>query len=183
MIRQLKAGSTDAFDEIYSRYAGHLLRFSLQYTKVMEDAEEIVQDVFLALWNKRENIRREDSLRALLFIMAKHHLINAYRVRVNAPVYEDFIQARNDTAAGEAHSRLEYGDFLRHVRKALDTLPPTQRRVVALARLQGLSNKEVADKLQLSEQTVKNQLSIALKALRAYMGKHKLFFWMLLFVN
>ena len=79
LIYLLKGGSIDAFDKIYQMYSKRLYSYSIQYTKSSEDAEEIVQDVFVQLWQNREKIRQSDTLQALLFIIAKHHLINAYR--------------------------------------------------------------------------------------------------------
>ena len=85
LIADLKKGSKEAFDEIYRLYAGRLLAYCAQYTKCREDAEEIVQDVFVALWNSRQTIRQEETLRSLLFTISKHRVINAYRVSRLSP--------------------------------------------------------------------------------------------------
>ncbi|MDR1331251.1 MAG: RNA polymerase sigma-70 factor [Tannerella sp.] len=183
LIRELKRGSQKAFNQIYGMYAKRIFAYCLQYAKLTEDAEEIVQDVFVRLWTNRENIRQEDSLRALLFIMARHRLINVYRAMLNSPVYEYYVDCHDKPAADDAGRRMEYEDFARQVRKALGQLPPTQRRVVELSRLRGLSNAEVAEKLSLSHQTVRNQLSLGLKALRAILDKTLLLPWLLLSVN
>jgi len=87
LIRELKNGSSRAFDKIYQMYSKRLYAYSVQFTKSSEEAEEIIQDVFVKLWQNRANIRQEETLRSLLFIMAKHHLINAYHSKVNHPVY------------------------------------------------------------------------------------------------
>ena len=69
LIAELKRGSKEAFDRIYRLYAGRLLGYCLQYAKCREDAEEMVQDVFVSLWKHRESIRQEETLRSLLFTM------------------------------------------------------------------------------------------------------------------
>jgi RNA polymerase sigma-70 factor (ECF subfamily) len=164
-------------------YAKRIFAYCLQYAKLTEDAEEIVQDVFMQLWANRENIRQEESLRSLLFVIARHHLINAYRATVNSPVYEDYVDYQEKLAADDAGHSLEYEDFVGQIRKALGQLPPTQRKVIELSRLKGLSNSEVSEKLSLSLQTVKNQLSLGLKALREILDRTLILSCMLLFVN
>ena len=171
LIAGLKKGSKEAFDEIYRRYAGRLLAYCVQYTKCREDAEEIVQDVFVALWTNRQNIRQEESLQSLLFTISKHRVINAYRSTLNSPVYEDYVKYQNELSAGEDHHRMEYEQYVAIVRDAIRRLPSTQQRVITLSRFAQLSNKEIAERLSLSEQTVKNQLSIGLKTLRELLAK------------
>lgn len=171
LIAELKRGSKEAFDRIYRLYAGRLLAYCVQYTKCREDAEEIVQDVFVALWKGRENIRQEESLRSLLFIMSKHRVINAYRAMLNSPVYEDYVDYQNELSAGEDCHRMEYEQYVGILKSAIRQLPPTQQRVIALSRFSQLSNKEIAERLSLSEQTVKNQLSVGVKALRMLLAK------------
>jgi RNA polymerase sigma-70 factor (ECF subfamily) len=183
LIRELKQGSQTAFNGIYKIYAKRLFAYCLQYTKRVEDAEEIVQDVFMQLWNSRERIRQEETLRSLLFIIAKHHLINAYKSMVNSPVYENYVNYQNELATDDVHHHLEYEEFVEQLRKAIRRLPVTQQKVIVLARLEGLPHKEIAEKLSLSVQTVKNQLSIGLKALREELNKSHILLEVLLFVN
>ena len=171
LIYLLKGGSIDAFDKIYQMYSKRLYSYSIQYTKSSEDAEEIVQDVFVQLWQNREKIRQSDTLQALLFIIAKHHLINAYRSKVNHPVYEEYIYHLDKLSVNDTSSDIEYDEFVKELQIEIDKLPSTQQNVIRLSRLQELSNKEIAEKLSLSEQTVKNQLSIGLKALRSGLDK------------
>lgn len=90
LIHDLKRGSHKAFDKIYQMYSKRLYAYSLQFTKSSEESEEIVQEVFVKLWSNRINIRQDETLRSLLFIMAKHRLINAYRQKINHPIYEEY---------------------------------------------------------------------------------------------
>ena len=139
--------------------------------RMQEDAEEIVQDVFVALWNSRETIRQEETLHSLLFTISKHRVINAYRSTLNSPVYEDYVDYQNELSAGEDCDRVEYEQYVKIVKDAIRRLPSTQQRVITLSRFSQLSNKEIAERLSLSEQTVKNQLSVGLKTLRELLAK------------
>ena len=171
LIAELKRGSKDAFDRIYKLYVGRLLAFCVHYTISREVAEEIVQDVFVALWNSRETIRQEETLHSLLFTISKHRVINAYRSTLNSPVYEDYVDYQNELTAGEDSDRVEYEQYVKIVKDAIRRLPSTQQRVITLSRFSQLSNKEIAERLSLSEQTVKNQLSVGLKTLRELLAK------------
>lgn len=171
LISALKHGSRKAFESIYQMYSKRLYAYSFQLTKSSEDAEEIVQEVFIKLWVNRAQIRQEETLRSLLFIMSKHSFINAYRAKINHPVYEEYIDYKDVISIENAHQQLEYEEFLGIFRKSMEELPLTQKRVIQLSRIEQLTNKEIADKLTLSEQTVKNQLSLGLKSLREMLNK------------
>jgi len=182
LILQLKTGSYKAFDKIYQMYAKRLYAYCLQFTKSPQDSEEIVQDVFVKLWMKRESIKQDETLRSLLFIIAKHHIINAFRSGINQPVYEEYVNYKEELSVNDTCYHLEFQDFMAELKKAMKTLPATQQKVITLSKLQQLSNKEIAQKLALSEQTVKNSLSVGLKKLKQELGKTS-FLYMLLFVN
>lgn len=182
LIHSLKNGSHEAFDKIYQMYAKRLYAYSLQFNKSPEESEEIVQEVFIKLWTNREKIRQEETLSSLLFIMAKHHLINAFRSRLNHPSYEEYINYKDIASANDTHCQLEYQEFKKELKRALQTLPATQQNVITLSKIQQLSNKEIAKKLLLSEQTVKNQLSAGLKSLRQKLGNQYILY-LLFFIN
>lgn len=182
LILSLKNGSYKAFERIYEMYAKRLFAYSVQFTKSQEESEEIVQDVFMRLWTNRAKIRQEDTLRSLLFIMTKHYLINAFRTKINQPEYEEYIQYINERSVDDASCQLEYQEFVAKFRAILKTLPETQQKVITLSKIEQFSNKEIADKLSLSEQTVKNQLSLGLKTLKEKLGSLGVYL-MLLFIN
>ena len=167
LVRGLKQGSVKAFNGIYELYARRLYGFCLKYAKSRDTVDEIVGDTFVWIWNNRENIRQDESLQAILFIKARHLLINAYRKRLHNPTYEDYMDYLDKSEAKEhSDSQLEYDDFVKQLHQALNRLPKTQREIIKLSKLEMMSNKEIAAKLNYSEQTVKNQLSLGLKELK-----------------
>lgn len=182
LIQSLKNGSYKAFDRIYQMYAKRLFAYSLQFTKSQEESEEIVQDVFVRLWTNRSKIRQEETLRSLLFIMTKHYLINAFHTKVNQPEYEEYVHYRNEFSVDDTSRHLEYEEFLVKFHAILKALPETQQKVITLSKMKQLTNKEIAEKLSLSEQTVKNQLSLGLKILKERLGSLWIYA-VLLFVN
>ncbi|MDE6490372.1 MAG: RNA polymerase sigma-70 factor [Muribaculaceae bacterium] len=168
LIQKLKNDDRKAFDAAYSMYARRLMAWCMQYVTIREDAEEMVQDVFIALWHNRAAIRNPESLQPLLFTSLRNRMTNAFRSRINSPVYEDFVNARNslDHTAAPAYDSLEYKEFYQRIMKAIGSLPRSQRQIVTLSRIHGLTNQEIAVRLGLSDQTVRNTLHNALRTLR-----------------
>lgn len=169
LIAALRQGSQSAFNEIYRLYAKRLFAFCYQFCKSVEETEEIVEDVFVKLWLHRASIRHDDTVRPLLFVIMRRRLINAYRARVSSPVYSSYQEMAMARRADSSHAdyQLEYDDFVRRLHQAVGELPATQRKVFVMAKLEGLRNREIVSALGLSEQTVKNQLFLAVKYLRA----------------
>lgn len=168
LIILLKNGSQKAFDRLYQMYSKQLYAYCYQYTKSREETEEIIQDVFLKLWYYKSNIQQEDTIKHLLFTIAKNQLINAYKSRLNSFVFEEYVNYCNkeEFSVNDTSQLVEYDDFQKLLRKALPHLSETQRKVFDYCKLQQLSNKDAAERLSIKEQTVKNQLSLALKILR-----------------
>lgn len=184
LITMLKEGSEAAFKHIYDLYASRLYAFCLQYTKSHDETDEIVQDAFVWLWNHRTTLRQRNSLKALLFICVRHQLINAWRRNANSPVYEDFVAYRDSLSGGHAtDAAFDYEEFRRCVRRGLAKLSPTQRRCIELSRLEGLSIRDIAARLSLSEQTVKNSLSTGLRSLKALLAEQSIVYIFLFYVN
>lgn len=117
-----------AFDEIYGLYARRLFAFCLKYTKSKENAEEIMEDTFVWLWNNRSTLEEAESVKPLLFLRAKHYLINAYRKVINSPVYEDYMDYLDHHNSTAADSQLEYDDFVRQLNLMLANCPRRSRK-------------------------------------------------------
>lgn len=177
----LRQGSQWVFEAMFTKYSKELFVYSLQFTKSTERAEEIVHDVFLRLWLNRDKLKDVDSLRPLLFQMSRNHLINAFRANANSPVFEEYVE-HLDHRRSEAHSPLEYEEFVAQLHRCLERLPRQQRVIVAKSKLEELSVSEIASQLGISVQTVRNQLSQGLKEVRRLLSSC-LMFLMLLFIK
>ena len=163
LILELRDGSVRAFNALYKLYFTQLYNFSMLYTKSGCDAEEIV-------WNIRGQIKATSTLRPLLFIMAKHYLINAIRANVNSPVYEDYLEY-SDKLADNASQKLEYDEFRRRLAGAMNKLSETQRKAIIMSRFRGMSMGEIAKALNISEQTVYNNIHLGLRRLKTILGE------------
>lgn len=170
LISELSIGSKKAFDTIYQMYASRLFAFCLRYTKSAFDAEEIVENTFVRLWLNRRNLKRKDSIKPILFTICRHELIDIFRKRIKTPEYVSYLECKEQMAIEQTDSHLEYDEFVKRMNQVIDKLSPTQQRVLRLSKLRGLRNEEIVAETGLSMQTVKNQLSLALKRLRKELG-------------
>lgn len=173
-INELKSGSRKAFTALYNIYSARLYGYCYQWTKSHEDSEEVVQDAFVKLWIHRETIHDENTIQYFIFRIAKNQLINKYRINLNSPIFEEYIQYNNEMllSVNNVSQPLEYDEFCLLLNKIKRTLPRTQQQIYEYSICQQKSNKEIAEILCLSEQTVKNQLSLALKTFRQKLGKY-----------
>ena len=167
-IKEMKNGSHKAFNVLYENYSSCLYAYCLKWTKSQEESEEIVQDVFMKLWATREQIKNEETILYLLFKMAKNQLINNYRKNMSSPVYEEYVEYCNYEKLSENNtdSNLNYDDFCVHIQEIKKDLPAAQQQIFEYSIFQQKKNQEISDLLGLSEQTVRNQLSLALKVFR-----------------
>lgn len=180
LIGRLKRGDAMAFTILYNIYFDLLYNYCYQYTKSQHDAEDIVQEVFVRLWNTRSKLSGDEGVKPLLYRIARNLLIDAYRRNVTSPVYEDYVDYFN-TLRSDGGDPVEYREFYDHLVRQIDRLPPAQCMIVKMSKFEGLTNKEIAARLQIQEQVVKNQLSRGLKAVRQHLGLLSMLATMLLF--
>lgn len=161
----MRRDSQKAFETIFERYSKELYAYSQQFTKSAEEAEEIVHDVFLCLWKNRQQLKSVESLRPLLFKMAKFRLINAFRARVGVPAFDEYVELEDQRPADD-HLPMEYEETMIQIKHNLNLLPRQQRVIIEMAKFDELTPAEIAKQLGISVQTVRNQLSTGLKKLR-----------------
>lgn len=168
-IKELRGGSHKAFNAIYDMYADKLYSFALAHTKSQETAGDIVQETFLRLWTVRESLSVDGSLQSFLFTIANHRLIDLFRKQINKTEMELYIGYREEAGQEEnteAETKLLYDDFVKTLKLCKKLLTGRQLEIYELSREKGKTIEEISEALNLSEQTVKNQLTTALKKIR-----------------
>ncbi|MCD8176812.1 MAG: RNA polymerase sigma-70 factor [Tannerellaceae bacterium] len=167
-LEELKNGSHEAFTYFYRSYADLLYNFVLMHTRSALLTEEVVQDTFIKIWDNRRFLRTDKSFKSFLFTISKNRIIDEFRRQINQVNFEEYIAfTGNETEEGsDTDALLLYEEFLEKLERAKEELPQQQRLIFEMSREQGLKNREIAERLSISEQTVKNQLSGAMKKLK-----------------
>lgn len=181
-IKELRKGSHKAFNAIYDMYADKLYGFAFAHTKSREMANDIVQDTFMKLWNMRETLSVEGSLQAMLFTMSHNKMIDTFRAQINKVEFEDYVEYSEnaDLDDNAIEKKIYYDDFLKALKLCKNLLPNRQLEIFEMSREHGKSIVEIANQLKISEQTVKNQLTSAMKTLRTELLKYSLVYLALL---
>ena len=139
--------------------------------------QDIVQDTFLRLWDNRSQLNSFGNLQAFIFTIAKHQVIDYFRKQVNELQFEDFMEyCENQESDVSPEDLLLYDEFLQQLKKSKDILSQREREIYELSREKQIPVKQIAKQLELSEQTVKNYLTSALKILRSEIMKYNILF-------
>jgi RNA polymerase sigma-70 factor (family 1) len=170
LITLLKQGDEQAFAQIYKRYAEKLAGFAGAKLYNLDDARDILHDIFVKLWEGREQLHITSNLQSYLFAVIRHRIVDKIRKNITREEYASTVQAFGIFYDTDVDKQLELKELKQTVDHSLEQLSPRIREIYKLSREEGLSNREIAEKLDLSEQTVKNQLSAALKHLRQTLG-------------
>jgi len=166
LIDLLKKDDENAFSEIYSRYADSLAGFASSKFFDMEDGRDIIHDVFVKLWQERAQLKVDRDLKAYLFKLTRDRIVDKIRKNITHRAYAAMVDSLAARYEATIEQEMAAKEIAQSIETSLDALSPRVKEIYLLSREENLSIPEIADKLQLSEQTVKNQLSTALKHLR-----------------
>jgi len=157
LLRNLIKGDTDVFEEIYRKYNKKIYAFSLKYLKSKEDAEGVVQDVFLNLWQNCEKLRKDSNLNAWFFTVTFNAIRKKFRSlsrqKNHLKEYETRIVDYSDDL-----SKVEYNDLLDKTNHLIKKLPHRQKEVFLMHKEKEYTVSEIAGKLNISKKTVENHL-------------------------
>ncbi len=179
LVEGLKKSDVSCFDELFEKYSDKIFRFAMHYLKREEEAEEIVQNVFIKVWENRKNLKSELSFKSFIFTIAHNAILKYFR---NVAYHQSFVKEQILTTSSESNdeSRIEYNLVLQEVNKLIEELPEKKRIVFIKNKIDGLTSAEIAKELNLSKSTVDNHISEAVKILKNKAGK--LSFTLLLFL-
>lgn len=167
LIILLQLGNKEAFSLLYEQYWERVYNFSRLYISDINLVEDIVQEVFIKLWISREMIHANDSIKSLLFFMARNLIFIHHRKKINEDFYKmTVLQAMAEDSYANVEEEYEAHDLQDFINKLIQELSPRCQEIFNMSRKQNLSYKEIAQSLQISEKTVENQISIALKHLK-----------------
>ena len=172
VLRQLTEGNESAFKQIYDRYWLSIYKTVKRYTKSPEVAEDIVQEIFTTLWNNRTHFTEVINIEYYLITMAKNLTYKtlrkmAFEKEVRNHWSEEGLRTEN--VESDAVLDQQYAQLIQH---AVGLLPSQQKQIFQMAKVDGLSHKDIATQLKISHLTVKTHMAKALRTIRHYLQPH-----------
>jgi RNA polymerase sigma-70 factor (family 1) len=170
LLTFLKEGNRDAYTEIYHRYKRLLYIFAFRRIGDREECRDLIHELFLSLWAKREEVNITGSLSAYLYKSVRNRIIDLITHRAVSSRYIDSFQDYIDKSEDCTDYLIRHKELLALIEQEISALPPKMRQVFEMSRKTNCSRKEIAEQLGLSEQTVKSHMQHALKILKAKLG-------------
>jgi RNA polymerase sigma-70 factor (family 1) len=179
ILNKLGAGDKSSFEKFYKHYYKKLYIVAHQYTKSHEQSEEIVNDVFLRIWNGASNLNIVHSLDSYLYRSIINASLNYIKkTKSNSEKQEKFTMHFEEIEiVDEGLEKLE--DRLILIEQALDQLPPQCKKVMIMSKYNKCKQQEIADSLNISIKTVKNHLTYGYKKIKDFLIDNNGFFWFL----
>lgn len=173
LLAQLKEGSAAAFSELYRLYSEQLYYNILAMVKDGHAAEELLQEIFTDIWQKRAGITVERGFAGYLFVAGRNRVYDFFRKAAR----DRELLARISAIATQEYSHIEEALLAKEnadlLQRAIASLPPQRRRAFELCRINGLSYKEASIVMGVSLSTVKDHLANAREAIRAYVASNR----------
>ncbi len=162
------------FNDIFLSYEKSLFKLALNLTKDKHIARDIVHDVFMKLWEIRYQLHEIKSVESFLFILTRNKVMDYLRKASSDTRLREAIWESMQQIVVEQDNGIEEKEFHAQLQQAIDQLPP-QRKTIYLMRDEGYDYNEIANELQISRHTVKNQISAALKSIRRFVRNFQIF--------
>ncbi|MDX9881904.1 MAG: RNA polymerase sigma-70 factor [Prolixibacteraceae bacterium] len=179
LVARIKRGDEKAFELAFEQYKNYLYLFVCKALPAAEDAESIVQEIFINLWLSRDNLDKDKPLKPYLFTIAKNQIYDHLRKIYSKRKYLDSLFLNYSAKSGSTENEVEYWDFERFLMEKINQLPEKRRKIYVLSKLEGKSYREIAELLGISENTVDMQMrsanSAISKAIKNYLTQLILF--------
>jgi RNA polymerase sigma-70 factor (ECF subfamily) len=168
LVHRISAGDVAAFEQLYRNYWSQLYNFAFRYVQSSEEAEDVVQEVFFAVWRGRRDWHVNSSLRHYLFVSVRNAAIGRLRRDATMQRWRQRTVGEDSARSDDATDALvESADKNADVERALSEMPPKRRAVCALRWIDGLSYAQIAERLGINEKTVENHIGNGLRFMRS----------------
>lgn len=176
-LDRFRQGDSEAFASLYQSHWQQVFRFSRLYLRSDDDAEDVVQEVFIRLWQIHERIHPDDNFSGLLFIITRNLIFNRFRKQIDPLVFKVSVLAALE-ASDDIESEISARDLSEYIDRLVDLMPARQRQVFNMSRREHKSYREIAEELDLSQKTVEAHMREALRFLRDNLA---ILLWLALF--
>jgi RNA polymerase sigma-70 factor (ECF subfamily) len=166
LITLLREGSQFAFEKLFERYSQKLYRFSLSYLKSESEAEEIVQNVFLKLWETRNNLRTETSFQSYLFTIAFNEIKKYFNKKARDEKFRFGILEMLSEENSSIETKAEYELLVQKLELLITQMPERRREIFIKRKKEGKSISDIASEMDISPKTAENQITEAMNYLK-----------------
>ena len=173
LVEGVKEGIAHAFDRLYEVYSCRLYNFALSILKSNQDAEEVVQNTFFKIWEKRHTLNSNHAFKSFMFAIAYNVTVDMLRERLKEKKYRENILVKA-IANYNMEETIEFGDLLEQVDKIVNELPQRKNEIYHLSRIDHLSYDQIAEKLNISVKTVENSINFSMNFIKSRLGKDSL---------
>jgi RNA polymerase sigma factor (sigma-70 family) len=173
LLERVASGDSNAYAQIYTFYTPLIYRFIYPFTDhCKEDTEEIIQDIFLKIWVRKETLIGLTSFRAYLFKMAKHQLIDARKRDQCLKKIIGQLSYPEESMASPLDNNLIYLEYLNFAKEAIYTLTPQRKKIFNMRTQQDMTINEISDSLNITRSAVKKQLYEAINFVKQHLNFH-----------
>lgn len=167
LIERIKQNDGKAFEQVFKTYYAELCGYANKYLNDLDAAEEIVQDLFCHVWDKRASLVIQETFRAYIFRSTRNRCFNHYRhLKIREAHQQEVIAENNTTDNHTAHEAMKGLELDEKINSVIDQLPAQCKLVFTMSRFEGKKYQEIADELGISKKAVEAHISKALKTLR-----------------
>lgn len=172
LLEEIRIGNKAAFDFLFEFYYSQLCQFALKYTRSREASEEIVQEVFLSIWERRNHLEIKVTFRSYLYTSVKYQSFNYLKSQINKPDLGLKLHAAQHPSSNEIEESIDHSELEFLVHRAINKLPEKCRIIFNLSRSAGMTYNEISKELGISPKTVETQMTIALTRIKAFLNLH-----------
>ncbi|SEK55968.1 RNA polymerase sigma-70 factor [Olivibacter domesticus] len=165
-LSMLQQGNEEVFESVFKQHFNNLHAYAFTILKDAVSAEEVVQSLFLKLWEKKDVLTIQTSLKSYLYRATYNDCMNILKHLQVRQRHQDHVSYFHDRTSENASSRLQENELKNELQKAINLLPEKCRTIFQMSRFEELKYQEIADQLDISIKTVENQMGKALKILR-----------------
>lgn len=163
LLLRLKNGEHTAFTEIYNRFWEKMMNYAVKLTKSEDEAADIVQEIFVSIWNRKESLEVKGPLGAYLIKSVRNLSLKYIEKNIHKENFIERLGYHFENTTAQTEDDISVKELQKNIDTAVSKLPGKMRQVYVLSRDEQLSHKEIAQKLGISELTVKKQINNALK--------------------
>ena len=166
IILRLKKDEKSALDDLFDYYYPRLFHFSKSILKIETEVDDILQEVFVKLWLNRQKIGNAETFNSYIFTITKNEVLNLIRTNLRNNSFKNELFQRSVAEEFQIQSQLEFKEVKSGIDQVVSQLPEKRRQIFILSRTEGFSNKEIAQQLNISEKTVEDHITHAIKKIK-----------------